>query len=129
VHWLFFDALHAKIIMALKLNKKYGMTPSMTNLMEDDIVVGLELSMLIFNIRKQLCDVLNGFISFLTKYIKKTPNMISLMLDPNFKNIILVSFFIGKKQVISMMEDYDRKYLFPMSLKCHHIFQPMVEFF
>jgi len=48
--------------------------------------------------------------------------MISLMLDPNFKNIILVSFFIGKQQVISMVEDYDRKYLFPMLLKCHHIF-------
>jgi DNA-binding Xre family transcriptional regulator len=67
-HWLFFDALHAKIIMALKLKEDYGMTPSMTNLMEDDIVVGLELSMLTFNIRKQVCDVLNGFISFLMKY-------------------------------------------------------------
>jgi hypothetical protein len=44
------------------------------------------------------------------------------MLDPNFKNIILVSFFIGKQQVISMVEDYDRKYLFPMLLKCHHMF-------
>ncbi len=83
-HWLFFDALHAKIIMALKLNKEYGMTPSMTNLMEDDIVVGLELSMLTFNIRKQLCDVLNGFISFLTKYIKKTPNMISFNFRSKF---------------------------------------------
>jgi len=50
------------------------------------------------------------------------------MLDPNFKNIKLVSFFISKKQVISMVEVYDRKYLFPMLLKCHHIFQPMVEF-
>jgi DNA-binding Xre family transcriptional regulator len=68
--------LHAKIIIVLKLKEKYGMTPSMTNLMEDDIVVGLELSMLTFNIRKQVCDVLNGFISFLTKYKKKTHNMI-----------------------------------------------------
>ncbi len=70
--------------MALKLNKEYGMTPFMTNLMEDDIVVGLELSMLTFNIRKQLCDVLNGFISFLTKYIKKTPNMISFNFRSKF---------------------------------------------
>ncbi len=55
--------------------------------------------------------------------------MISLMLDPNFKNIKFISFFIGKKQMISMVEVYDRKYLFSMLLKCHHIFQPMVEFF
>ncbi len=103
--------------------------PSMTNLMEDDIVVGLELSMFTFNIRKQVCDVWNGFIWFLTKYKKKTHNMISLMLDPNFKNIKFISFFIGKKQMISMVEVYDRKYLFSMLLKCHHIFQPMVEFF
>jgi hypothetical protein len=68
--------LHAKIIIVLKLKEKYGMTPSMTNLMEDDIVLGLELSMLTFNIRKQVCDVLNGFISFLRKYQKKTHSMI-----------------------------------------------------
>ncbi len=67
----------------------------------------MSLSMLTFNIRKQVCDVLNGFISFLTKYFLKTHDIISLMLDPNFKNIKLVSFFIGKKQVISMVEYYD----------------------
>ncbi len=64
----FFDALHAKIIMALKLKKEYEMTPYIINLMEDDVVVGLELFMLTFKIKKQVCDVLNGFISFLMKY-------------------------------------------------------------
>lgn len=56
----------------------------MTNLLEDDMVVILELSVLGFNIRKQICDVLDSIFSFLTKYGKKTHNMLSLMLDPKF---------------------------------------------
>ncbi len=48
------------------------MTPSMVNLIEDDMVVTLELSMLTSNIIKQVhCDVLNGFVSFLRKIYEK----------------------------------------------------------
>ncbi len=54
--------------MALKLKEEFKMTFFMTNLLEDDMVVILELSMLDFNIRKQICDVLDSFFSFLTKY-------------------------------------------------------------
>ncbi len=72
-------------------------------------------------IRKQICDVLNGFLSSLIKYEeKKTCNMLFLMLDPRFKNLELVSFSI--KQGIFMVEDYDRQSLFSMLLKCHHVF-------
>ncbi len=49
-HWLLSNALHASFIMALKLKEKFGMTPSTVNLMEDDMVVTLELSMLASNI-------------------------------------------------------------------------------
>ncbi len=53
------------------------MVPSITNLMDDDMVVALELFMFASNIRKQICDVLNDFLSFLTKYEKKkSHNMI-----------------------------------------------------
>jgi hypothetical protein len=53
------------------------MVPSITNLMEDDMVMALELFMLASNVRKQICDVLNDFLSFLTKYEnKKSHNMI-----------------------------------------------------
>ncbi len=46
--------------------------------MEDDMIVS--------NIKKQVCDVLNGFLSFLTKYKKKkTHNMLSLMFKPKLK--------------------------------------------
>jgi hypothetical protein len=59
--------------MALKLKEEFKMTFFMTNLLEDDMVVILELSMFVLNIRKQICDVLDGFFSFLTKYEKKNP--------------------------------------------------------
>lgn len=49
----------------------------MANLIEDDMVVVLELSMFVFNIIKQVCDVFDGFLSFLTKHKEKeTHNMI-----------------------------------------------------
>jgi hypothetical protein len=41
----------------------------MDNLMEDDY--SLELSMLAFNIKKGVCEVLNGSSPFLKKYEKK----------------------------------------------------------
>ncbi len=39
--------------------------------MEVDMVMALKLFMFVFNIRKQVCDVLDGFSSFLMKYENK----------------------------------------------------------
>jgi len=60
-HWLLYDALHVAITMALKL-KEFKMAPSMANLMEDDMSMALKVSMFVSNVRKQVCDVLNGFL-------------------------------------------------------------------
>jgi len=77
--------------------KEFGMTTSIANLMGDDMIV--------LNIKKQVCDVLNGFLSFLTKYKKKkTHNMLSLMLNPKFKAFKLVYSFIGLKQINAMVK-------------------------
>jgi hypothetical protein len=63
------------------------------------------------------------------KYEKrKTHNMLSLLLDPRFKNLRLVSSFIGWKKIVFIVEDYDRWSLFPMLLECHHLFHLMLEF-
>jgi hypothetical protein len=59
--------------MAVKLKEELKMVFFMTNLLEDDVVVILELFMFVFNIKKQICDVLDGFFSLLTKYEKKEP--------------------------------------------------------
>jgi hypothetical protein len=73
--------LYVRIILELKLKEKHGMAPSITNLVEDDMAMASKLFMHVVNIRKQICDVLDGFLSFVMKYEeKKTHNMLFLML-------------------------------------------------
>jgi malate synthase len=50
------------------------------------------------------------------------------MLDSRFKSFMLVSSFIGKNQVVSMVEEYDRWHLLWMLLKCHNVFHHVLEF-
>jgi hypothetical protein len=45
------------------------------------------------------------------------------MLDSIFKILQLISSFIGRKRVVSIMKDYDKHFLFPMFLKYHHVLQ------
>jgi hypothetical protein len=65
--------------------------------MEEDFGVALELICLASNIRKEVCEVLDIFLSFLKKFDeRKTHNMLILiLLDPRFKSFHLVSSFIG----------------------------------
>jgi hypothetical protein len=53
--------------------------------MDDDSIVANELILLASNLKKQVCGVLDFFLSFLTKYENnKAHNMDSLMLDLRF---------------------------------------------
>ncbi len=62
------------------------MAPSIANLLKDNMVLVLELSMLAFNIIKQICDVLDGFLSFLTKYgEKKNPQHVISIVRPKIQ--------------------------------------------
>jgi hypothetical protein len=54
--------------------------------------------------------------------------MLSLMLDPIFKNLCLVFSFVGREECVSIVDEYDRKTLYPMLLKCHHHLHPMIEY-
>jgi hypothetical protein len=95
--------------------------------MEDDSIIFYELSLLAFNIKKELINVLIFFLSFLKKYEnKKVHNMISLMLDPRFKSFCILSSFIGREQGVGLVKEYDRKSLYPMSVKCHQHLHPLV---
>jgi len=59
--------------------------------MENDYGAALELSMFASNIKKEIREVLDGFISFLRTYEKKkVHNMLFLMLDTRFKNLLLI---------------------------------------
>jgi hypothetical protein len=51
--------------------------------------------------------------------------MFSLMLDPKFKTLGLRSFVLCPHLLV---EEYDKKFLFPMLLKCDYHLHPLVEF-
>jgi len=85
-HWLFSNALNTIITMSLKLKEKFGISSNLQDLIIDDFVVAHELSLFASNIKKEVCCVLNGFLSFVKKCVgNKTHNMLSLMLDFRFK--------------------------------------------
>ncbi len=54
--------------MNLKLKKENQVVLSFESLMEEDLVITDELALLVFNIRMEVCVVLDSFLSFLTKY-------------------------------------------------------------
>jgi hypothetical protein len=70
-HWLLFHVLHVAITMTLKLKEEFLIAPSMDNLIEDSFGVALELYMITLNIKKEGCEVLYVFFSFLMKYKEK----------------------------------------------------------
>ncbi len=82
--------------MSLKVKIKLENVPSFQTLMEEDSSVELELICFASNFRKDVCEVLNNYFSFLKKFVEiKTCSMLALMLDPRFKSLSLVSSFIG----------------------------------
>jgi len=97
--------------------------------MEEESIVVDELTSFAYNIKKEVCVVLENFFSFLKIFEKKKAhNMFSMMLDPRFLSLCLVSSFIGREQGVAIVEEYDSKSLCPMLLKCHHHLHPLAEF-
>jgi len=75
------DAFHSTISMSLKLREPKN-APSFQTLMEEDSNVAFELICLASNSRKEVCEVLDSFLSFFKKFDeKKTHNMLALLLD------------------------------------------------
>jgi len=89
-------------------------------LVDDDFGIVFELSLFASNIKREVCGVLD------VKQEKLT-NMLSLMLDPRFKNLHLVSSFVGLEGCVSILDEYDRKTLYPMLLKCYHHLHPVTK--
>jgi hypothetical protein len=96
--------------MSLKLRGKNQVLPSFESLMDDDSIINDELSLLAFNIKKEVINVLDSFLSFLKVYDKrKAHNMTSLMLDLRYKSFRIISSFIGMEQGVAFVEEYDKK--------------------
>jgi hypothetical protein len=90
--------------MSLKLKEENKIILSFESLMEDDSVIFYELFLLTSNIKMEVINVLDSFLSFLKKHeIKKAHNMISLMLDPKFKSLPITSSFVGREQGVAFV--------------------------
>jgi hypothetical protein len=64
--------------------------------MDDYSIIVNEVALMASDIRREVCGVLDSFLSFLTKYEnKKAHNMIFLMLEPRFKSFHIISSFVG----------------------------------
>jgi len=56
--------------------------------LDDDSTITLELSLFASNIKKEVCGVLDSFLSSVRKYEeRKANNMFSLILDSRFKSL------------------------------------------
>jgi hypothetical protein len=56
--------------MSLKLKEENKIIPSFESLVEDDSIISSELSLLASNIKREVINVLESFLSFLKKYMK-----------------------------------------------------------
>jgi hypothetical protein len=108
-HWILSGALNVIITMSLKLIEEYRISLNLQDSNDDDSIVAQELSLFTSNIKREVCGVLDGFLSFFKKYERnKTHNMLSLMLDLRFKSLKLVLSFIGREQAVFIVEEYDQ---------------------
>ncbi len=106
-HWLLSDALNFAISMSLKFRDEIDFA-TFDNLMEEDGNVVSKLSCLASNIKKEIIQNLDYFLSFFKKNDNmKAHNMFSLMLDPRLKTLCLVSSLIGHEQGKAIVEEYD----------------------
>ncbi len=127
-HWLLSDVLNYVISMIQKLRDVLNIFASLHNLMEVDPIIVDELTSFASNLRKEVCVVLEFFLCFLRKFEgNETHNMFLKILNPRLKSLRLVSLFIGRKQSVAIVEEYDKKPLYPMLLKCHHHLHPLIE--
>jgi len=55
--------------------------------------------------------------------------MVSLMLDPRFKCLCMISSFVEKDQGIAIVQEYDKKSLYPMLVKCYEHLHPSMRSF
>jgi hypothetical protein len=127
-HLLLSDALNFAISMSLKFRDEID-SATFDNLMEEDGNVVYELSCFASNVKKEIIQVLDSFLSFLKEYEeRKAHNMFFLMLDPRFKTFGLVSSFTSCEQRKAIVEENDKNSLFPMLLKCYYHLHPLVEY-
>jgi len=59
---------------------------------------------------------------------KKSSQHVVFDARPWLKNIHLISFFVGQEEGVIIVDEYDKRTLYPMLLKCYHDLHPMIVF-
>jgi hypothetical protein len=79
------------------------------------------------NIRREVCGVLDYFLSFQIKYEeRKTHNMFFML---HLKVFVWYLLLLAKtKMEIYIVNEYDRRTLYHMILKCYHHLHPMTKY-
>jgi hypothetical protein len=79
--------LNVAISINLKLKEKMNCPLILDTLINDNLSLDIE-SREPYNEREEVCEIIDSFLSFLTKYDeRRTHSMLSLMLDPRFKSL------------------------------------------
>jgi len=66
----------------------------LNTLITDDASLYIELGTLVMNMKKEVCEVIDYFLSFLIKYDeKRVHNLLPLMIDLKFKSWRLIFFY------------------------------------
>jgi len=116
-HWLLSNALQSTTIMHLKFKEKIINPSTLVSLIDDDFGIAFELSLFTSNIRRKVCVVLDSFLSYFKKIEKKkVHNILYLMIDSKFKSPCLVFSFVGQEEDINIVDENDRRTLYPMFL-------------
>lgn len=92
------------------------------NMVDDEIVEysNVELEKIVTNVKRQIICVLNLFLSYLRKFESKiSHNRLCFMLNPQYKNLSFIFLFIGHYTIILIINEYDKKPLILMMLKCY----------
>ncbi len=128
-HWLLFDKLLFALIMCLKFKEDIINPSTPINLINDDSRIAFELFCVLSTLEKKFAVFWILFFLFLKKIEKReTHNTLSLMLDLRFKNLRLIFYFVGQEEGVSIVDEYDKRILYPMFLKCYHHLHPMTLF-
>ncbi len=79
--------MHATTSMNFKLKEKMNYPLVLNTLIDDDASLKTELGTFAMKMKKEVCEVIDYYFSFLIKYDeKRVHNLLSLMLDLKFKS-------------------------------------------
>jgi hypothetical protein len=88
------NALHVAISMNLKLKEGMNHLLVLDAFIDDDSNLDIELGTFARNVKKEVCGVIDFFLSFLkTHDVTRIHNILSLMLNLKFKIFKLISCF------------------------------------